>query len=67
MLTNPLCSTVLILNPNVGEIWVISSPINFFRIVVFPALSRPLNRRRRKEEIAREKMRRKGEEIKQKI
>lgn len=39
----PLCSTVLMLKPNVGDIWVMSSPINFFRMVVFPALSRPLN------------------------
>ena len=38
----PLCSTVLILNPKVGEIVLMSSPINFFKMVVFPALSRPL-------------------------
>lgn len=30
------------LNPRVGEIVSISSPLNFFKIVVFPALSRPL-------------------------
>jgi hypothetical protein len=30
------------LNPSVGEIWEISSPASFLRIVVFPALSRPL-------------------------
>ena len=38
----PLCSRVLMLNPNVGEIVETSSPVNFFKIVVFPALSRPL-------------------------
>ena len=37
-----LCSKVLILNPKVGEIVSISSPLNFFNIVVFPALSNPL-------------------------
>lgn len=31
------------LNPNVGEISSISSPLNFFKIVVLPALSSPLN------------------------
>jgi hypothetical protein len=41
-LTDPLCSKVLILNPKVGEIVLTSSPLNLFRIVVFPALSRPL-------------------------
>lgn len=30
------------LNPSVGDIVLTSSPLNFFRIVVFPALSRPL-------------------------
>ncbi len=30
------------LKPNVGEIVSIASPLNFFKIVVFPALSRPL-------------------------
>jgi len=30
------------LKPKVGEIVSISSPLNFFRIVVFPALSSPL-------------------------
>lgn len=30
------------LNPNVGSIVLISSPLNFFKIVVFPALSSPL-------------------------
>ncbi len=30
------------LKPRVGEIVVISSPLNFFTMVVFPALSRPL-------------------------
>lgn len=37
-----MCSTVLILKPKVGEMVLISSPRNFFTIVVFPALSRPL-------------------------
>ena len=41
--TYPLCSTVLILKPNVGEMVLISSPMNFFKMVVFPALSRPLS------------------------
>lgn len=39
----PLCSRVFMLNPRVGEIIVISSPLNFFTIVVLPALSKPLN------------------------
>ncbi len=39
---HPLCSAVFILKPNVGEIVVISSPVNFLRIVVLPALSSPL-------------------------
>ena len=39
---HPLCSSVLMLKPRVGEIVLMSSPLNFFRIVVFPALSRPL-------------------------
>ena len=30
------------LNPNVGSIVLMSSPLNFFKIVVLPALSRPL-------------------------
>lgn len=30
------------LNPKVGDIVFISSPLNFFQIVVFPALSNPL-------------------------
>jgi len=30
------------LNPKVGEIVLISSPLNLFKIVVFPALSKPL-------------------------
>ena len=30
------------LNPNVGSIVLISSPLNFFKIVVLPALSSPL-------------------------
>jgi len=32
------------LNPKVGEIELMSSPMNFFRIVVLPALSKPLKR-----------------------
>lgn len=40
----PLCSKVLMLKPRVGEIVSISSPLNFFKIVVFPALSNPLNK-----------------------
>ena len=31
------------LKPSVGEITDISSPLNFFSIVVFPALSKPLS------------------------
>lgn len=38
----PLCSKVFILNPNVGEIVSIGSPLNLLRIVVLPALSNPL-------------------------
>ena len=37
-----LCSSVLMLKPRVGEMVSISSPLNFFKIVVLPALSRPL-------------------------
>ena len=37
-----LCSNVLILKPSVGDIVSMSSPLNFFKIVVLPALSRPL-------------------------
>lgn len=40
--TYPRCSKVLILNPKVGDIVSISSPLNLFKIVVFPALSNPL-------------------------
>jgi hypothetical protein len=40
----PLRTSVLILNPSVGEIWEISSPASFLSIVVFPALSRPLEK-----------------------
>ena len=39
----PLCSTVLMLKPNVGEMVLMSSPMNFFSIVVLPALSKPLD------------------------
>lgn len=31
------------LNPRVGSIVLISSPLNFFKIVVLPALSSPLS------------------------
>ena len=31
------------LKPSVGEMVLMSSPLNFFRIVVLPALSRPLS------------------------
>ena len=41
--THSLCPRVLMLNPNVGSIVLISSPLNFFKIVVLPALSRPLS------------------------
>jgi len=41
--THSLCSRVLMLKPNVGSIVLISSPLNFFKIVVLPALSRPLS------------------------
>lgn len=30
------------LNPNVGSIVLVGSPLYFFSIVVFPALSKPL-------------------------
>ena len=38
----PLCSAVLMLKPKVGEILVMSSAVNFLRMVVLPALSKPL-------------------------
>lgn len=44
----PRCSKVLILNPSVGEIWSIGSPLNLFNIVVFPALSSPLLKKLKK-------------------
>ena len=37
-----LYSTVFMLKPNVGEIVLMSSPMNLFSMVVFPALSSPL-------------------------
>lgn len=37
----PRCSSVLMLKPSVGAISVMSSPLNFFRMVVLPALSSP--------------------------
>lgn len=36
------CTNVLMLKPRVGLTPAISSPLSFFSIVVFPALSRPL-------------------------
>lgn len=44
MLSHLLCTKVLILKPSVGLTSRISSPFNFLRIVVFPALSKPLDR-----------------------
>lgn len=41
-LSYPLCSRVLMLKPKVGEMVLTSSPLNFFRMVVLPALSSPL-------------------------
>lgn len=40
--TYPLCSRVLMLKPRVGEIVSMGSPLNRFKIVVLPALSKPL-------------------------
>jgi len=37
-----LWSNVLMLKPNVGSIVLVGSPLYFFNIVVFPALSKPL-------------------------
>jgi len=37
---------VLILKPRVGLTLMMSSPLSFLRIVVFPALSRPLGKDR---------------------
>lgn len=45
ILAYPRCSKVLILNPSVGDIVSIGSPLNRFKIVVFPALSKPLHNR----------------------
>ena len=42
--SNLPCTNVLMLNPKVGLILLMSSPLSFLRIVVFPALSRPLCR-----------------------
>ena len=39
---HPLCSSVLILNPRVGSMPEIDSPLNFCITDVFPALSSPL-------------------------
>lgn len=39
---HPRCSRVLMLKPSVGEMVSMSSPLNFLRMVVLPALSRPL-------------------------
>ncbi len=41
---HPLYERVLMLNPSVGEIVVMSSPLRRFTIVVLPALSRPLRK-----------------------
>ena len=41
----PLCSSVFMLKPRVGEIVSMSSPLYFFSIVVLPALSNPLGHR----------------------
>lgn len=40
--THPRCSRVLMLKPSVGEMVSTSSPLNFLRMVVLPALSKPL-------------------------
>jgi hypothetical protein len=40
---NPSYTKVLILNPRVGLTVMISSPLSRFKMVVFPALSSPLN------------------------
>lgn len=40
--TNFPCAKVFMLNPSVGLMLLMSSPLSFFRIVVFPALSKPL-------------------------
>jgi hypothetical protein len=42
---HPRCSRVLMLKPSVGEMVSTSSPLNFLRMVVLPALSRPLGSR----------------------
>lgn len=44
---HPRCSRVLMLKPRVGEMVSMSSPLNFFRMVVLPALSRPLGQQLR--------------------
>lgn len=44
--THPRCSRVLMLKPSVGEMVSMSSPLNFLRMVVLPALSRPLGHTR---------------------
>lgn len=41
-------ANVLMLNPNVGLTLIMSSPLSFFRIVVLPALSKPLSKERRR-------------------
>jgi hypothetical protein len=46
-LTYPLYPNDLMLNPNVGLTVLMSSPLSFFKIVVLPALSNPLNERSR--------------------
>ena len=42
----PRCMSVLMLNPSVGMISSMSSPLNLRRMVVLPALSSPLGERR---------------------
>ncbi len=51
--THPRYSSVWMLKPSVGLMEWMSSPMNFFRMVVFPALSKPLRQREGGEEGAR--------------
>ncbi len=43
---NPSLTIVLLIKPWVDMTWEISSSDNFFRMVVFPELSRPSTKRR---------------------
>ena len=52
--THPLCSRDLMLKPSVGMIVLMSSPLNFLKMVVFPALSSPLFITQAKEERRKE-------------